>query len=388
MRTTAGRFPEGLDWFAIFNPKIKNGLDVNLVHTLMHESVVCCVQFSPDGKYLATGCNRTAQIYDVETGVKTCQQHSVLMDETAGTIGDLYLRSVCFSPDGKYLVTGAEDRRITSPFFQIWDIATKQIISFFDGHQDVVSSLAFSSDGRLLASGSGDKTVRIWDITDGASKTFTINDPDSINQDSSVTSVAISPNGQYVAAGSLDTIVRIWDMNTGQLVERLQGHRDSVYSVRFTPDGKSLVSGSLDEISKYWDLSALVLDGAIRGLSALNLDGAISQQELQLKGGADALFKRDGEQSQRITQGGGIGGLPDPSSGIMGSPLYNLGQQSQPQQQLPQQSLTDMSPADFMDSVASQLKDFDSGLFIPDGDINFERDFGQWFVPDDTLYMK
>ncbi|KAF9260003.1 kinase-like protein [Marasmius fiardii PR-910] len=127
---------------------------------------------------------------------------------------------------------------------------------------------------------------------------------------------------------------------------------------------------------------------SIRGLSALNLDGAISQQELQLKGGADALFKRDGEQSQRITQGGGIGGLPDPSSGIMGSPLYNLGHQSQPQQQLPQQSLTDMLPADSMDSVASQLKDFDNGLFIPDGDINFERDFGQWFNPDDTLYMK
>ena len=85
---------EGSDWFAIFNPKVKRVLDVSLVHTLMHErcifsfvfslagrivadipfffcdSVVCCVRFSADGKFLATGCNRTAQIYDTKTGLK------------------------------------------------------------------------------------------------------------------------------------------------------------------------------------------------------------------------------------------------------------------------------------------------------------------------------
>jgi WD40 repeat protein len=81
---------EGSDWFAIFNPNVKRVLDVSLVHTLMHEryvfvcefdglfeayhlacSVVCCVRFSADGKFLATGCNRTAQIYDTKTGTKT-----------------------------------------------------------------------------------------------------------------------------------------------------------------------------------------------------------------------------------------------------------------------------------------------------------------------------
>lgn len=91
----------------------------------------------------------------------------------------------------------------------------------------------------------------------GASKVLTINDPDSLNNDAGVTSVAISPNGQLVAAGSLDTVVRIWDVATAQLVERLRGHRDSVYSVAFTPDGKGLVSGSLDKTLKYWDVSGL-----------------------------------------------------------------------------------------------------------------------------------
>jgi len=239
---------EGSDWFAIFNPKVKRQLDVNLVHNLMHESVVCCVRFSADGKYLATGCNRTAQIYDTKTGQKTC----VLVDEAAGKSGDLYIRSVCFSPDGKYLATGAEDKQI-----RIWDIAKKRIRNVFDGHQQEIYSLDFSTDGRLIVSGSGDKTARIWDMVDGTSKVLTINDHDSLNNDAGVTSVAISPNGQYVAAGSLDTVVRIWDVQTGQLVERLRGHRDSVYSVAFTPDGKGLVSGSLDKTLKFWDVSAL-----------------------------------------------------------------------------------------------------------------------------------
>jgi general transcriptional corepressor TUP1 len=82
-----------------------------------------------------------------------------------------------------------------------------------------------------------------------------IDEPDTV--DAGVTSVCISPDGNLVAAGSLDTIVRIWDVHTGQLVERLKGHKDSVYSVAFTPDGRGLVSGSLDKTLKYWDVQPL-----------------------------------------------------------------------------------------------------------------------------------
>ncbi|KAF9817023.1 hypothetical protein IEO21_03697 [Rhodonia placenta] len=259
---------EGPDWFAIFNQNAaagkdagpsgkKRSLDVGLVHTLMHESVVCCVRFSADGKFLATGCNRTAQIYDTKTGQKTC----VLVDEQASKTGDLYIRSVCFSPDGKLLATGAEDKQI-----RIWDIAKRKIRTVFEGHQQEIYSLDFSRDGRLIVSGSGDKTARVWDMADGnTSKILSINE-DTV--DAGVTSVCISPDGRLVAAGSLDTIVRIWDVQTGQLVERLKGHRDSVYSVAFTPDGKGLVSGSLDKTLKYWDIRP-ILAGARNGAGAL-----------------------------------------------------------------------------------------------------------------------
>lgn len=99
---------EGSDWYAVFNPEVQRVLDVDLVHHLNHDSVVCCVRFSRDGKYLATGCNRSAQIFDVTTG----QNVATLQDENVDKDGDLYIRSVCFSPDGKYLATGAEDKQI------------------------------------------------------------------------------------------------------------------------------------------------------------------------------------------------------------------------------------------------------------------------------------
>jgi len=73
-----------------------------------------------------------------------------------------------------------------------------------------------------------------------------------------VTTVAISADGRYVAAGSLDKSVRVWDATNGQLVERLEGldgHKDSVYSVAFAPNGRDLVSGSLDKTIKMWELS-------------------------------------------------------------------------------------------------------------------------------------
>lgn len=107
-RVPASQKKEGADWFALFNPKVPRLLDVDLVHTLEHNSVVCCVRFSQDGKYVATGCNRSAQIFDVKSGSKV----SHLQDESVDRDGDLYIRSVCFSPDGRYLATGAEDKQI------------------------------------------------------------------------------------------------------------------------------------------------------------------------------------------------------------------------------------------------------------------------------------
>ncbi|KXX72929.1 Transcriptional repressor rco-1 [Madurella mycetomatis] len=221
------------DWFAIFNQHVARVLDVELVHTLQHESVVP----------LASTKVLSAQIYDVATGEKIC----ILQDESIDVNGDLYIRSVCFSPDGRYLATGAEDKLI-----RVWDIQAGKIRNTFHGHEQDIYSLDFARDGRTIASGSGDRTVRLWDIETGNS-TMTLSIEDG------VTTVAISPDTKFVAAGSLDKSVRVWDIKTGFLVERLEGpdgHKDSVYSVAFSPNARELVSGSLDKTIKMWELTA------------------------------------------------------------------------------------------------------------------------------------
>ncbi|MCJ1227740.1 general transcription repressor [Toensbergia leucococca] len=232
---------EGADWFAVFNPRVQRQLDVDLVHNLAHESVVCCVRFSQDGRYVATGCNRSAQIFEVSSGNRV----SYLQDDSVDKDGDLYIRSVCFSPDGKYLATGAEDKQI-----RVWDIQAGTIRRTFTGHEQDIYSLDFSRNGKNIASGSGDRTVRVWNMDNGREEL-------NLSIDDGVTTVAMSPDGQYVAAGSLDKSVRVWEVRTGYLIERLdgpEGHKDSVYSVAFAPNGRDLVSGSLDKTIKMWEL--------------------------------------------------------------------------------------------------------------------------------------
>ncbi|ORX45888.1 WD40 repeat-like protein [Hesseltinella vesiculosa] len=237
---------EGQDWFALFNPKVPRYLKVDLLHSFDHSSVVCCVKFSANGRYLAAGCNQSTYIYDTTSGSRV----AVLQDEHASRDTDLYIRSVSFSPDGKYLATGAEDKQI-----RIWDISKNRIRHVLRGHEQDIYSLEFSREGNFLVSGSGDRTVKIWDWLEGRIlHTLRINDQDQ--KDPGVTSVAISPDGRLVAAGSLDKVVRVWDAHNGQPLERLEGHKDSVYSVAFMPDGMTLISGSLDKTLRLWQLGA------------------------------------------------------------------------------------------------------------------------------------
>lgn len=134
---------------------------------------------------------------------------------------------------------------------KVWDIQNRTIRTTFAGHEQDIYSLDFASNGRYIASGSGDHTVRVWDIQDNREVL-------NLVIEDGVTTVAISPGGEYVAAGSLDKSVRVWDIRGGNLIARLDGadgHKDSVYSVAFGPDGESLVSGSLDKTIKMWQLS-------------------------------------------------------------------------------------------------------------------------------------
>ena len=110
--------------------------------------------------------------------------------------------------------------------------------------------MCFSPDGRQLASGSGDKCVRVWDLSSGREVKKLEGHTDW------VTSVCFSPDGSQLASGSDDKSVRVWDLCSGRDVKKLEGHAASVRSVRFSPDGRQLASGSDDTSVRVWDLSS------------------------------------------------------------------------------------------------------------------------------------
>jgi WD40 repeat protein len=107
-----------------------------------------------------------------------------------------------------------------------------------EGHSDYVNSVAFSLDGRLLASGSDHHTIRLWDPITGTLQRTLRGHSDSIS------SVVFSPNGRLLASGSDDRTLRLWDPATGLLQQIFEGYKNSVLSLAFSPNGKLLESGS------------------------------------------------------------------------------------------------------------------------------------------------
>lgn len=119
-----------------------------------------------------------------------------------------------------------------------------QLIQFFTGHSDQVRSIAFSPDGKTLASGNLDKTIRLWDVATGKQ----IGHP-LTGHKNGVSSIAFSPNGKILASGSWDSTVILWDTSTGEPIgQPLVRHKGHIYSVAFSPDGKTLASGGCQEL--------------------------------------------------------------------------------------------------------------------------------------------
>ena len=227
-----------------------------------HNSSVGSVSFSSDGKTLASGDGGTIKLWNVETGkeIRTLKGHNSehnrkveftrdgqfdveTGEEIRTPIGyNEYFYSISFSPDGKTLATGSSDKTI-----KLWNVETGQEIRTLSGHNDSVDSVSFSSDGKTLATGSRDKTIKLWNVETGQEiRTLT-------GHNSNVNSVSFSPDGKTLATGSDDGTIKLWNVETGKEIRTLTGHNSTVTSVSFSPDGKTLATGSSDGTIKLWN---------------------------------------------------------------------------------------------------------------------------------------
>jgi WD40 repeat protein len=197
-----------------------------------HNGYVFTVEFSPDGKILASGgADLRIRLWNTATGkiIYTFDGHHES------------IAALQFMPNGKILISAGADRTI-----RFWDLEHKQLLKTIEAHDEKIHALAISRDGKKIITGSSDRTVQIRQLGTSSSYHHL-----TAHQDAVLT-VAISPDGETIASGSIDGVVNLWDANTQQLQTTLQAHQSAVRSIAFHPLDGTLITSSWDRSIKVW----------------------------------------------------------------------------------------------------------------------------------------
>jgi len=276
-----------------------------------HTDLVLCVAISADNQFIASGSvDHTVRLWNAKTG-------ELIREPLEGHID--WVRAVTFSHDVRWLASASDDKTVG-----LWALAVNQAPTFRQLQCDYqLFSVAFSSDGQLLAVGDYYGYVILWELaTDGGhivsakmrvnssdiksvcfspdnSKIAAASDATNIyvwdvetksllqtleGHQGAVRAVAYSADGEWLASGDNDYIVRLWDASTGEAVAVLHGHADTVRSVSFMPDGKSFVSGAQDGTIRLWSVDNVVASPSQANLPPANILARARQDDGWLVG--------------------------------------------------------------------------------------------------------
>jgi WD40 repeat protein len=273
-----------------------------------HRADVNSVCFSPDGGRLASAsADGTARVWDPATGLETRKFRRT------------FPTCVCYSPDGRLIASAGEDGevRLTEDAAggnttvlkrkdPIKAPAPRKDVSVLRNPFDLAPEddapakpaawcVAFSPDGKRLASGGEEKVVRLWDVSE-RKEIQALND-----HTGAIRGVCFSPDGLFLASGDDDGVVRLWDARTGRPIRSLEGHDGRVNGVCFSPDGRRLASAGADRTVRLWDVATGKPHLTVRGHSAAVLCVCFSPDGLRLaSGGGDQVVRlwdaRTGQQ--------------------------------------------------------------------------------------------
>lgn len=225
------------------------------------DSSVRSVAFSPNGEYLVSGSNdNIIRLWDLKSG-----QAKFLGQCDFCESGFSYVSSVNFSPNGKYVVSGSSDQKV-----RIWDISDpeKRVLGQCE---DSVCTVAYSPDGKIVASGDSNGSLLLWDVQSGQSTLVG-------QSDAVIWSVAFLPGGKRIASESGNRTVQLWEIDSSH-VRELETE-DDVWSVAVSQDGMFLASGSWNQQVRIWDITTGAMrtlgecDGIVRSV-AFSPDGKL-----------------------------------------------------------------------------------------------------------------